>query len=48
MASSGANASMDPNYVPPEQGIKFAVIIVATLANFDLHPFLQNILPKEC
>jgi putative aldouronate transport system permease protein len=44
MASSGANAlaSMDPNYVPPEQGIKFAVIIVATLPILIFYPFLQK------
>ncbi|WP_301388786.1 carbohydrate ABC transporter permease [Enterococcus entomosocium] len=44
MASSGANAlaSMDSNYVPPEQGIKFAVIIVATLPILIFYPFLQK------
>lgn len=44
MSSSAANAMgmMDPNYVPPEQGIKFAVIIVATLPILVFYPFLQK------
>ncbi len=33
---------MDPNYIPPEQGIKFAVIIVATLPILLFYPFLQK------
>lgn len=44
MSSSGVNAlaSIDPNYIPPEQGIKFAVIIVATLPILIFYPFLQK------
>lgn len=44
MSSSAVNAMgmMDPNYVPPEQGIKFAVIIVATLPILVFYPFLQK------
>lgn len=33
---------MDPNYVPPAQGIKFAVIVVATLPILVFYPFLQK------
>ena len=32
----------DPSVMPPEQGIKFAVIIVATLPILILYPFLQK------
>lgn len=44
MSSSAMNATalMDPNYVPPEQGMKFAVIIVATLPILIVYPFLQK------
>lgn len=44
MSSNAANAMgmMDPNYIPPEQGIKFAVIIVATLPILIFYPFLQK------
>lgn len=44
MSSNGANAlsSFDPTYVPPEQGMKFAVIIVATLPILIFYPFLQK------
>lgn len=44
MSSSAMNVSalMDPNYVPPEQGMKFAVIIVATLPILIVYPFLQK------
>ncbi|WP_422934141.1 carbohydrate ABC transporter permease [Sinomonas sp. P47F7] len=34
--------ALDPNYVPPEQGIKFAVIVVATLPILVFYPFLQK------
>jgi putative aldouronate transport system permease protein len=33
---------IDPNYVPPEQGLKFAVIVVATVPILMLYPFLQR------
>ncbi|EOT44344.1 carbohydrate ABC transporter permease [Enterococcus columbae] len=44
MSSNAANAlaNMDPNYIPPEQGLKFAVIIVATLPILIFYPFLQK------
>ena len=32
----------DPNYAPPEQGIKFTVIVLATLPILLLYPFLQK------
>ncbi|MCA4135098.1 carbohydrate ABC transporter permease [Arthrobacter sp. M4] len=34
--------NVDPTYVPPEQGIKFAVIVVATLPILLFYPFLQK------
>jgi putative aldouronate transport system permease protein len=34
--------NVDPAYVPPEQGIKFAVIVVATLPILIFYPFLQK------
>jgi putative aldouronate transport system permease protein len=33
---------LDPNYVPPEQGLKFAVIVVATVPILLFYPFLQK------
>jgi putative aldouronate transport system permease protein len=33
---------IDPNYVPPEQGLKFAVIVVATVPILLVYPFLQK------
>lgn len=44
MASNGLSAlgTMDPNYIPPEQGVKFAVIVVATLPILLFYPFLQK------
>lgn len=33
---------LDPDYVPPEQGLKFTVIVVATLPILMLYPFLQK------
>lgn len=33
---------VDPNYIPPAQGIKFAVIVVATLPILLFYPFLQK------
>jgi putative aldouronate transport system permease protein len=34
--------NVDPSYIPPEQGIKFAVIVVATLPILIFYPFLQK------
>ncbi|CCQ44835.1 binding--dependent transport system inner membrane component family protein [Pseudarthrobacter siccitolerans] len=34
--------NVDPTYIPPEQGIKFAVIVVATLPILIFYPFLQK------
>lgn len=44
MSSNAANAIgiLDPNYIPPEQGIKFSVIVVATLPILVFYPFLQR------
>lgn len=44
MSSNAASAigNVDPNYVPPEQSMKFAVIIVATLPILIVYPFLQK------
>lgn len=44
LSSSALNneALLDPNYIPPEQGIKFAVIVVATLPILIFYPFLQK------
>jgi len=33
---------LDPNYVPPEQGLKFTVIVIATVPILLLYPFLQK------
>lgn len=33
---------LDPNYTPPEQGLKFAVIVIATVPILMLYPFLQR------
>jgi putative aldouronate transport system permease protein len=33
---------LDPNYHPPEQGLKFAVIVIATVPILMLYPFLQK------
>jgi putative aldouronate transport system permease protein len=32
----------DPNYIPPAQGIKYAVIVVATIPVLIFYPFLQK------
>ncbi|BCW46793.1 carbohydrate ABC transporter permease [Arthrobacter sp. StoSoilB5] len=34
--------NVDPSYVPPEQSVKFAVIVVATLPILLFYPFLQK------
>lgn len=36
------SGNADPNYIPPAQGIKFAVIVVATLPILVFYPFLQK------
>lgn len=36
------SGNVDPNYIPPAQGIKFAVIVVATLPILVFYPFLQK------
>ncbi|WP_125773194.1 carbohydrate ABC transporter permease [Antribacter gilvus] len=33
---------LDPNYIPPEQGLKFATIVVATIPILIVYPFLQK------
>jgi putative aldouronate transport system permease protein len=33
---------LDPNYTPPEQGLKFTVIVVATVPILLFYPFLQK------
>jgi putative aldouronate transport system permease protein len=33
---------LDPNYTPPEQGLKFSVIVVATVPILLFYPFLQK------
>jgi putative aldouronate transport system permease protein len=33
---------LDPSYIPPEQGLKFAVIVIATLPILIFYPFLQK------
>lgn len=33
---------LDPNFVPPEQGLQFATIVVATLPILIFYPFLQK------
>jgi putative aldouronate transport system permease protein len=39
---SNTLGQLDPNYTPPEHGLKFAVIVVATLPILLLYPFLQK------
>src|SRR5699024_8286521 len=34
--------NLDPNYVPPKEGLKFAVIVIATLPIMLVYPFLQK------
>jgi len=33
---------VDPNYIPPSQGIKYAVIVIATIPVLIFYPFLQK------
>ena len=44
ISSDTANTmgQIDPNYIPPEQGLKFSVIVVATLPILLFYPFLQK------
>lgn len=44
--SADAIGNLDPNYIPPEQGLKFAVIVVATLPILVFYPFLQKYFTK--
>ncbi|MEQ4717214.1 carbohydrate ABC transporter permease [Nonomuraea sp. B19D2] len=37
-----ALANMDRTFVPPEQGLKFAVVVIATLPILFFYPFLQK------
>ncbi|MBE1608567.1 carbohydrate ABC transporter permease [Actinopolymorpha pittospori] len=39
---SAGGAPIDPNYIPPAQGVKFAVVIVATVPIMLFYPFLQK------
>lgn len=34
--------NLDPNYIPPAEGLKFAVIVIATLPIMCVYPFLQK------
>ncbi|GAA1732572.1 carbohydrate ABC transporter permease [Brachybacterium phenoliresistens] len=34
--------NLDPNYIPPAEGLKFAVIVIATLPIMCIYPFLQK------
>lgn len=42
VATNFAVANPDPNYIPPAQGIKFAVVVVATVPILMFYPFLQK------
>lgn len=42
VATNFAVANPDPNYIPPAQGIKFAVVVVATVPILLFYPFLQK------
>ena len=33
---------LDPNYVPPAEGLKYAVIVIATVPIMLVYPFLQK------
>jgi putative aldouronate transport system permease protein len=39
---TNATGSIDPDYVPPAQGIKFATVVVATVPILLFYPFLQK------
>lgn len=40
--AANALAQMDRTWVPPEQGLKFAVVVIATLPILFFYPFLQK------
>jgi putative aldouronate transport system permease protein len=40
--AAAALAQMDRTWIPPEQGLKFAVIVIATLPILFFYPFLQK------
>ncbi|MGN9840462.1 carbohydrate ABC transporter permease [Nonomuraea sp. H19] len=40
--AADALANMDRTFVPPEQGLKFAVVVIATLPILLFYPFLQK------
>ncbi|MFI6792695.1 carbohydrate ABC transporter permease [Nonomuraea sp. NPDC050383] len=40
--AANALAQMDRTWVPPEQGLKFAVVVIATLPILFVYPFLQK------
>lgn len=42
VATSLATDNPDPNYIPPAQGIKYAVVVVATIPILMFYPFLQK------
>lgn len=42
VSSDLSGAPVDPDYIPPAQGVKFAVIVVATLPILIFYPFLQK------
>jgi putative aldouronate transport system permease protein len=37
---------LDPEYVPPEQGVKFATVVIATIPILLVYPFLQKYFAK--
>lgn len=39
---SNTMGNLDPNYVPPEQALKFATVVVATVPILLFYPFLQK------
>jgi putative aldouronate transport system permease protein len=42
VASDAMLDNPDPSYIPPSQGIKFAVVVVATIPILLFYPFLQK------
>lgn len=42
VATSIVSDNPDPNYIPPAQGIKYAVVVVATIPILLFYPFLQK------
>jgi len=41
-ADVSSNTGVDPDYVPPKQGVKFATIVLATIPILLIYPFLQK------